>query len=223
MESGSFAAPLAERLRQAGVVAVLVIDDLANALPLAETLVTAGVSAIELTLRTEIAGEAITQIRSHFPQVLVGAGTVTSADMVRRVVDAGAQFGVAPGMNSTVVRAAQAMQLPFSPGVCTPSDIESAVELDCRLLKFFPAQPIGGLSYLRAISGPYAHLGLRFIPLGGIDANNAAEYLSEPTVHCIGGSWIAPRGLIQSRDWQTIGARAEQAKRIVDDASKSLD
>lgn len=216
MDVGAFPGALSKQLRSAGVVAVLVIDRLADAVPLANTLIDNGINAIELTLRTEAATAAIAQVRQHVPEMIVGAGTVTNAAMVRQVVDAGAAFGVAPGMNATVVRAATEEGLPFGPGVCTPSDIEAAVELGCRLLKFFPAEAIGGVDYLRAIQGPYAHLGLRFIPLGGINAANAGAYLNEASVHCIGGSWIAPRELIVKQQWEVIGERASQARSIVD-------
>ena len=216
MDLGNFPAALAGRLRDAGVVAVLVIDRAEDAVPLAETLFRAGITAIELTLRTDVACQAIEAIRQHLPEMIVGAGTVTSPTMVRQVVDVDAAFAVAPGMNATVVRAAGDHGLPFGPGICTPSDIEAAVELGCRLLKFFPAQPIGGIDYLRAIHGPYAHLGLRFVPLGGINADNADAYLRDPSVHCIGGSWIAPRKLINQQQWKTIGERAAQARQIAD-------
>ena len=143
-----------------------------------------------------------------------GPGVDRSGDILRHAnlaVGAGAAFGVAPGMNPRVVHAARDAGLPFAPGIATPSDIEQALECDCRLLKFFSAEPMGGISYLKSIAAPYAHLNLRYIPLGGIDASHLDRYLAEPLIQAIGGSWIAPRELIQKHDWQTIGERAREA------------
>ena len=118
-------------------------------------------------------------------------------------------------MNPRVIAESRRYELPFAPGICTPSDIEFALEHGCRLLKFFPAEPCGGLPYLKAIAAPYAHLGLRYIPLGGIDETNAAQYLSEPIIQAIGGSWLAPREVIQRKDWATVTENARRASAIV--------
>jgi 2-dehydro-3-deoxyphosphogluconate aldolase/(4S)-4-hydroxy-2-oxoglutarate aldolase len=148
--------------------------------------------------------------------MLTGVGTVLTPDQARQVLDAGAEFGVAPGMNPRVVEAALEAGLPFAPGVCTPSDIERALEFDRRLLKLFPAEPSGGLSYLRTVAAPYAHLGIRYIPLGGLTQQNLADYLREPAVGGIGGSWIAPRDWIRNRNWSGITAAAREAVRVRD-------
>ena len=131
---------------------------------------------------------------------------------------AGASFGVSPGINPRVVSEAVSLGLPFAPGVCTPSDIEVALEHGCTLLKFFPCEPSGGLAYLKSIAAPYAHLGVKFVPLGGIDASNAARYIREPLVHAIGGSWLAPRDVIARKDWATITANAREAVQIIAEA-----
>jgi len=118
-------------------------------------------------------------------------------------------------MNPRVVMEATQVGLPFAPGICTPSDIEAALECGCRVLKFFPAEPLGGMGYLKSIAAPYAHLGLSFIPLGGVDAGNAESYLREPNILALGGSWIAPRDLIRKKDWASVTQRAEQVAEIV--------
>ncbi len=210
-----FSKPLLARLHQTGVLAVLVIDDPASAVPVANALMAGGVDCVELTLRTPSAMEAVRRIRTEVPEIMVGVGTILNPDQVPAVAAAGAAFGVAPGFNPRVVAAAQRVGLPFAPGVCTPSDIEQAVEVGCTLLKFFPAEPCGGLPYLRSIAAPYAHLGVRFMPLGGVDINNAERYLSDPCIHALGGSWIAPRDLIRGQDWAAITALARQASDLV--------
>ncbi len=206
---------LQRTLREGGIVAVVILDRLHDAVPLARALLGGGVRALELTLRTSAAVEAIREIRHAVPEMIVGAGTVLTPQQVREVHDAGAAFAVAPGTNPDVIGAANALGLSFAPGVMTPSDIEIAVASGCRLLKFFPAESAGGPAMLRAIAAPYGHLGLRFIPLGGLNAENFAPYLSEPSVDAIGGSWLAPRELINSRSWPTITTRAAEAVRRI--------
>lgn len=210
-----FPEPLSSRLQRTGVLAVLMLDDADDAVPLAKALIAGGVDCMELTLRTPAAMEALRRIRAEVPEMLGGVGTVLSPELVQEAVAAGAAFGVAPGMNPRVVAAARAAGLPFAPGVCTPTDIEIAIEAGCKLLKFFPAEPCGGLPYLRSIAAPFAHLGVRFIPLGGIGAENAARYLAEPSILALGGSWIAPRELIQRKDWAGITRNAREAADIV--------
>jgi 2-dehydro-3-deoxyphosphogluconate aldolase/(4S)-4-hydroxy-2-oxoglutarate aldolase len=208
------------RLQSAGVIAVLIIDRVEDAAPVAEALLAGGVVAIELTLRTPVALEALRQIKRRCPEILAGIGTVLSPEQVTRAVDAGAEFAVAPGTNPRVIEAALAAGLPFAPGICTPSDIERALEYDRRVLKFFPAEPSGGLAYLRTIAAPYAHLELKYIPLGGITAKNMADYLQEPVVGGIGGSWFAPREIIASREWPRITKSAKEAAAVRDNHRK---
>jgi 2-dehydro-3-deoxyphosphogluconate aldolase/(4S)-4-hydroxy-2-oxoglutarate aldolase len=210
-----FTKELTTQLQQTGVIAVLVIDDPVAAVPVARALLAGGVRAIELTLRTESAMESVRRIRAEVPEVTVGVGTILTLTQVQAVANAGAAFGVAPGLNPRIVSEAQRVGLPFAPGVCTPSDIEAALELGCTLMKFFPAEPCGGLSYLKSIAAPYAHLGVKFMPLGGVDLNNAEKYLSEPNILALGGSWLAPRDLIKKGDWAAITAHARQATDLV--------
>jgi 2-dehydro-3-deoxyphosphogluconate aldolase/(4S)-4-hydroxy-2-oxoglutarate aldolase len=209
------------RLQSAGVIAVLIIDRVEDAAPVAEALLAGGIVAIELTLRTPVALEALRHIKRCCPEILAGIGTVLSPDQVARAVDAGAEFAVAPGTNPRVIEAALAAGLPFAPGICTPSDIERALEYDRRLLKFFPAEPCGGLAYLRTIAAPYAHLGLKYIPLGGITAKNMADYLQEPAVGGVGGSWFASREIIAAREWPRITESAREAAAVRDNLRKA--
>ena len=209
-----------DRIEKSGVIAVLVIDDEAHARPLAEALLAGRVDVMELTLRTDAALGALKTIRKEVPDMLAGIGTILTPEQVEQVVEADGAFGVAPGCNPRVVRRAQELGLPFGPGIATASDIEAAVELGCRQLKFFPAEPTGGMKYLKSVMAPYAHLGLKYVPLGGLNAENMVDYLSHPAVPAVGGSWIAKRDLIQKADWTAITERAAEARRIIDDLRK---
>lgn len=211
----AFPRPLADQIRSAGIVAVLVIDDVDDAVPLASTLFEGGIGAIELTLRTDAAIESVRRIRAEVPEMIVGVGTILSARQVDEVVAAGGAFGVAPGMNPATVAAARAAGLPFAPGVCTPTDIELAVESGCRLLKYFPCEPSGGLQFLQSIAAPFEHLGVTFIPLGGIETANADTYLADPLIHAIGGSWLAPRQTIRAKNWTLIREHASRANQLL--------
>lgn len=201
-------------LQSTPIIAVTTLDTADSAIPLAKALLTGGVRAIELTLRTPAALPALERLAQDVPELLIGAGTVLTPDQARQVKDLGVTFAVAPGMSRRVVETAREIDLPFAPGICTPSDIEAALELDCRCLKFFPAEPSGGLPFLNTMAAPYAHLDLRYIPLGGITAANAASYLENPHVLAIGGSWIAPPDAIRDRDWTGITERARQASAL---------
>ena len=153
--------------------------------------------------------------------MIAGAGTILTSAQVHAAKEAGAAFGVAPGTNGNVLAAARAAGLPFAPGIATPSDIESALEHECRLLKFFPCEPSGGLSYLKNIAAPYAHLGLKYIPLGGVNEKNMSAYLGEPFIGALGGSWLAPRDLINSANWSAITTKCAAAVEIIK-ATRSL-
>jgi len=173
-------------------------------------LATALVSAIAAALA------ALEAIRAHVPRMLPGVGTVLTPAQAGEARQAGAAFGVAPGLNPRVVRAAQEVGLPFAPGVATASDLEAALELGCREVKFFPAEPAGGMSYLKSMAAPYTHLGVRFVPLGGLKPDNVGQYLSSLLVLAVGGSWLAPRDLIRREDWEAIRSKAAEARAIVD-------
>lgn len=197
------------------IVPVAVVDDPEDAVPLAEALMAGGLSLIEVTLRTPGAVECIARIRQALPTMLVGAGTVLDARQVQPALDAGAQFGVAPGLNEAVVVKARDLGLPFVPGVMTPSEVEQALGFGCKLLKFFPAEAAGGAPMLRALAGPYLHTGVKFMPLGGIGPANAADYLKLPLVAAVGGTWLVERRLVAERDWARITALTREAVALV--------
>lgn len=203
------------RMYCTGVIAVLVVDRAEDAVPLAHALLAGGIDIMELTLRTPAALDALRRIVGEVPQMLAGMGTVITPAQVQEVAAAGAAFGVAPGTNPRVIRAAAQAGLPFAPGVATPSDIEQALECDCRLLKFFPAEPAGGLAYLKYMAAPFTHLNLRYLPLGGLDVTNLDRYLRDPIIQAVGGSWLAPRELIQQQAWTQITDKARQATQLV--------
>lgn len=196
------------------VVPVAVIEREADAVPIARALLAGGLSTLELTLRTPAALACIRAIRREVPELKVGAGTVLTPAQVREVSEAGALFGVAPGLNPRVVSTARIRGLPFYPGVMTPSDVEHALELGCTLQKFFPASVAGGLDMVKALAGPYGHTGLKLIPLGGVTAQNMKEYLAHPLVAAVGGSWLVDRKLVAAQDWAGITRLAAEAAAI---------
>ncbi|MCC5840969.1 MAG: bifunctional 4-hydroxy-2-oxoglutarate aldolase/2-dehydro-3-deoxy-phosphogluconate aldolase [Opitutales bacterium] len=210
-----FTPEIVSALEEARIVAVLTLEDPALAPDLGRALLAGGVRVVELTLRTDRALESLVAMRSACPDLIIGAGTVLTPDQVRAVKAAGAAFGVAPGCNPRILSAAVAAGLPFAPGVCTPTDIEQALEAGCTEMKFFPAGTSGGLPHLRAIAAPFAHRRVRFIPLGGLTLENAPDYLREPSVLALGGSWIAPAKTVAAKDWSTIEANARAAANLV--------
>lgn len=207
---------LQQQLAKGGIIAVLVIDDARDAVPLARALLAGGVSAMELTLRTAAALDALRAIRAEVPEMLAGVGTILMPAQVREAVRARAVFGVAPGCNRRVIEAALAEGLSFAPGVCTPSDIEAALESGCRWLKFFPAEPSGGIKFLENMAAPYAHLDVRFVPLGGIGVATLPYYLASPLVSAVGGSWLAPRELIRAQALAQIATNAREARALIE-------
>jgi 2-dehydro-3-deoxyphosphogluconate aldolase/(4S)-4-hydroxy-2-oxoglutarate aldolase len=206
----TFPAGILDRLRRCAVVAGFSVDNVQHAVPIAEALLAGGIDAIELTLRTDAGIASVRAICENVPDMLVGVGTILSPEAVREVIQAGAAFGVAPGLNPRVVAEARKVGLPFAPGIMTPSDLEAAIELGCRFVKFFPAEPAGGVTYLRSMSAPYQHLGIEYFPLGGINADNMLSYLRQPNVAAVGGSWIVKRDLIQNEDWAGLQSRAAE-------------
>ena len=204
-----------DKLGNYGVVPVIAVDTADNGLRICEALMEGGLPVAEITFRTSAAAETIKMASTRFPQMILGAGTVLTADQVKQAVDAGAKFAVAPGCNPKIVLAAQEAGLTFAPGVCTPSEIEIAMDLGCRLLKFFPAEASGGVKMLKALSGPYAHTGIKFCPTGGVSKDNLADYISLPIVAFVGGTWIVPKDAVKSQDWKAVAAFAKEAVDIV--------
>ena len=212
--------PMATRLTARGVVAVLMIDRVDDAVPVAEALLRGGVDAMELTLRTDAALPALELITGSVPEMLAGIGTIIKKEQVNQAKDSGAAFGVSPGTNIDVIKAAQDAGLPFAPGIMTPSDIERALPFGCEILKFFPAGSSGGIKHLKNIAAPYAHLGLKYVPLGGINQGNMKDYLKEDIIAAVGGSWIASRDLIDSGQWDQITSNASSAVQAFENLGK---
>lgn len=202
-----------EQLLQQSIIPVVEIDSAGHAESLAEAVLKSGISILEVVLRTDEAVDAIRIIRKQFPEMLVGAGTVLTNSQAEQVIDAGAMFGVAPGLNLSIVEKFRANGLPHIPGVITPTDIETALENGCSLLKFFPAEAAGGIDFLKAIAGPYAGTGVQFCATGGITLDNMKSYLNLPVVSGIGGSWLARREQIQNQQWSLISEQVATAVR----------
>ena len=198
-----------QRLRKTRVLPVIEIEDAGAAAALAGVLAQGGVGAIEFTLRTPAALAALEAAKRAEPSLLAGMGTVVDEDGARRAVDAGADFLVTPGATAELLDALVKLGVPFLPGVATASEAMAARAHGVSFLKFFPAEPAGGLAYLKALAGPFPDL--RFCPTGGITAEAAPNYLALQNVVCVGGSWIAPKELIARKDWRAIEANARRA------------
>lgn len=206
---------LIKKIDDAGIIAVLIIDDVKHAVPLVRALLAGGVDTIELTLRTPAALESAKAIKKEVPEMSLGFGTVLTVDQMKAVIDVGADFAVSPGCNPKIIREAQKQGLSFAPGIMTPTDIEMALEEGCRILKFFPAETSGGMAHLTSITAPYQYLGLKFIPLGGCNINNARSYLESDLITAIGGTWLAKRPLIQSENWDAITNNAKEVRTLI--------
>ncbi len=205
----------AEHFLTQRLICVAIIDRPDDAVPLAEALLAGGLNCIEVTLRTSVATECIVRIRKQVPQIAVGAGTLLSPDNLKRAADAGAQFGVSPGLSEAVSRAALDNKLPLFPGVVTPTEVMRAMDLGWESLKFFPSETFGGVNALKALGGPFGHTGVQFIPTGGITAATLPNYLAVPQVAAVGGSWMADRKLVAEKDWAKITALTTEAMKII--------
>jgi 2-dehydro-3-deoxyphosphogluconate aldolase/(4S)-4-hydroxy-2-oxoglutarate aldolase len=193
----------------APVVPVVVLQDVSDAVPLARALVAGGLAAIEVTLRTPVALDAIRAIAEEVPDAVVGAGTVITPEQVHDSVAAGARFLVSPGWTDVLLEAMRGSGVPFLPGVSTTSEVVALLERGVREMKFFPAEAAGGTAYLKSLSGPLPQA--RFCPTGGIGAGNAPAYLSLPNVGCVGGTWMMPADAVAARDWDRVERLAREA------------
>jgi len=200
---------LAALFRQATVIPVLTIERLQDAVPLARALVAGGVRVLEVTLRTPVAVEAARAIIAEVPDSVVGIGTILNADDLARAKALGAVFGISPGATPELLQAASASDLPFAPGIATASELMVALAAGFDLVKFFPAEQSGGIKALRALAGPFPNA--KFCPTGGIGEANAASWLAEPNVLCVGGSWLCPAADIRSGNWAGITAMCDRA------------
>ncbi len=202
------------KVAQLGIVPVIAIEKVEAAIPLADALLQGGLPVVEITFRTAAAAEVIRKISQERPQLLVGAGTVLTAANLEAAKASGAAFAVAPGLNPQIVKQAQAIGLPFVPGIATPSDIEAGLSLGCKLLKFFPAGAFGGVTMIEAFSAPYKHTGVKFMPTGGVNTGNLEAYLKIDTVAAVGGTWIAKKEDLTEGKWDDIRSRCKAALAI---------
>jgi len=194
------------------VIPVVQIDDIADAVPLANALIKGGVRAIEVTLRSQAALDAIAAITAQLPQAIVGAGTVLNQEQYAQAVERGAKFIVSPGTNGALYGSARALGVPLLPGVMTPSDIVEALDRGYRVCKFFPAEQAGGIDFIKSLAGPFPQV--TFCPTGGITPASAGRWLALPNVICVGGSWLAAQDLIKARDWEAITRRAQETMQL---------
>jgi 2-dehydro-3-deoxyphosphogluconate aldolase/(4S)-4-hydroxy-2-oxoglutarate aldolase len=203
------------RVASFGVVPVIAIENVDAAIPLADALLAGGLAVIEITFRTAAAAEVIRKLVQERPQLVVGAGTVLTSANLAAAKASGAAFAMAPGLNPQIVRQSQEMGLPFVPGVATSSDIEQGLALGCKLLKFFPAEALGGVPMIENLSAPYKHTGVRFVPTGGVNMSNLESYLKLETVAAVGGTWIARKEDLTTGKWDDIRQRCRASLEIV--------
>jgi len=201
---------LLKKLGSLKIIPVIAIEEKDKAIPLANALMKGGLPVAEITFRTSAAADVLTILRKEKPQMLLGAGTVLTVDNLKKAIDCGASFAVAPGLNQNVVETAQKMNFPFFPGVMTPSEVEKSLNLGCSILKFFPAEAAGGIKLLKSLEAPYGHMGLQFIPTGGITLQNMSDYLSVSSVLAVGGTWIAKKEHISNGDWLKISSNCRE-------------
>lgn len=201
-----------EIMRASPVMPVLVIEQVSQAVPLARALVAGGIRVLEVTLRTASALESVKAIVREVPDAITGVGTITQVDQLDEVMAAGAAFGVSPGSSDALLREVRQRGFPFLPGVMTPTEVMGAYDLGFRAMKLFPAQQAGGLGMLKALSGPFQDL--YFCPTGGVDGKSAPDFLALSNVGCVGGSWIAPKALVDKGDWGGITDLARQASTL---------
>lgn len=204
-----------DRIGLAGLVPVVVIKDIEDAVPAAEAIYKSGIDIIEITLRTEAGLEAISRIRNKVPEMLVGAGTVLTVDNAKAARDAGAQFIVTPGYSSLVIDWCKENEMPITPGCVTPTEIGTALEQGLKVLKFFPADTYGGVNACKALYGPFGHTGLRFIPTGGVNEKNLKDYADKPFIHAIGGGWLCSAEDMSSKKFDNITKTCERAVEIL--------
>ena len=207
-----------EKFQELGVVPVVVIEDVNDALPLAKALVEGGLPCAEVTFRTEAAAEAIRLMTEAYPEMLVGAGTVLTTAQVNEAVEAGAKFIVSPGFDPEIVDYCLAREIPVLPGCATPSEVAQAVKRGMEVVKFFPAEQAGGLPMIKAMAAPYHQL--RFMPTGGINTENLKDYLAFDKILCCGGSWMVKGNLLKEGKFDEVCKLTKEAKAIADAVRK---
>lgn len=203
-----------EILGRSGVIPVIVIDKVEQAVPLAKALVRGGLPVLEVTFRTEAAAAAIAAIRAEVPEAIVGAGTILTVEQLLAAKKAGASFCVAPGFDPAIVEEAKNALMPFCPGVATASELSQALTAGCPMVKFFPAEAAGGVKMISNLLGAFRFTGVKFMPTGGVNLANLADYLAVPEVLCCGGTWIVPKDALAAGDWERIEKLAAEASAL---------
>lgn len=204
---------LIQKISETGIIPVVKIDNAKDAVPLANALRAGGINCAEITFRTDAAEEAIHLIHEAFPDMLIAAGTVLTPEQADKAINAGASAIVSPGLNPEVVKHCNQKQYPIIPGVCTPSEVETAMSLGLKYLKFFPAEAAGGIKMIKAMSAPYSMV--KFMPTGGISTANVAEYLNCKAVFACGGSWMVPAEKITNGEFEEIKALTKEASQLL--------
>lgn len=205
-----------EILSKSRVIPVIVIEKAEQAVPLARALVRGGLPVLEVTFRTEAAADAIAAICAEVPGAIVGAGTILTVEQLRAAKKAGAAFCVAPGFDPAIVEEAKNMLMPFCPGVATASELSQALAAGCPMVKFFPAEAAGGVKMISNLLGAFRFTGVKFMPTGGVNPANLADYLAVPEVLCCGGTWIVPKDALAAGDWDRIERLAAEAAASAD-------
>ena len=207
-----------DRLHGCGVVPVVVLDDVKDAVATANALLAGGVDVMEITFRTAAAADSIKAVAENCPDMLVGAGTVITLEQCKQAVECGAKFIVSPGFDEEVVRWCVERSVPITPGCVPPSEIMAAMKLGLTVVKFFPAGVYGGLSAMKALSGPFC--GIKFIPTGGMNSHNIGEFIAAPFIHAVGGSWVCPKADIAAGNFEKITTLCKQARAAVQEVRK---
>ena len=210
---------ITEKFQKIGVVPVVVLDDAKDAIPLAKALIEGGLPCAEVTFRTEAAEESIRLMVEKYPEMLVGAGTVLTREQVDLAVSAGAKFIVSPGFDPEIVDYCLEKEIPVFPGCVSPSEVAQAVKRGLKIVKFFPAEPAGGISMIKAMAAPYT--GIKFMPTGGISTKNLEEYLTCDKILCCGGSWMVKGDLVKAGEFDKIKELTTEARKLVDSIRKN--
>ena len=207
-----------DRIHGCGVVPVVVLDDVKDAVATAKALLAGGVDVMEITFRTAAAADSIKAVAENCPDMLVGAGTVITLEQCKQAVECGAKFIVSPGFDEEVVRWCVERSVPITPGCVTPSEIMAAMKLGLTVVKFFPAGVYGGLSAMKALSGPFG--GIKFIPTGGVNSHNIGEFIAAPFIHAVGSSWVCPKADIAAGNFERITELCKQARTAIQEVRK---
>ena len=206
---------MVEVLGKAGVIPVIVIEREEQAVPLAKALVRGGLPVLEVTFRTAAAAGAIAAVRREVPEAVVGAGTLLTVEQLHAAKRAGAAFGVAPGFDPIIVEEARSQLFPFCPGVSTASELSQALSAGCQMVKFFPAEAAGGVKMIKNLLGAFRFTGVKFMPTGGVNLGNVADYLAVPEIVCCGGTWIVPKDALAAGDYAAVERLAADAAALV--------